>query len=186
MAAQCASFARATRVNKKNKRFVMLKQRFRILEIIEQLRAIVGGVTGEKLEVPGIVVIGSQSSGKSSLLEHATGLAFPRGEGMCTRVPTVVSVQGGCAKASLTVSTNPEYNDDSTVTLDPSDTKGFGDAITMFTNQLTNEGEISDVPIYVRLQQTTGPTFTLTDVPGITHGGKRNANVGRRNRKGHH
>lgn len=146
----------------------MLKQRFRLLEITEQLRAIVGGVTGDKFEVPGIIVVGSQSSGKSSVLEHATGLAFPRGEGMCTRVPTVVSVQGGCAKANLMVSANPEYNDDATFTLDPSDVEGFGNTITTLTNQLTNEGEISERPIYVRLQQTTGPTFTVTDVPGIT------------------
>jgi interferon-induced GTP-binding protein Mx1 len=34
-----------------------------------------------------IVVVGDQSSGKSSVLEAISGIPFPRGSGLCTRCP---------------------------------------------------------------------------------------------------
>jgi GTPase SAR1 family protein len=36
------------------------------------------------------VVVGDQSSGKSSVLEGLTGLPFPRDSGLCTRFPTQI------------------------------------------------------------------------------------------------
>ena len=74
------------------RRRTMLTHRFAQLDAMEQVKSLLKGVSGESISVPSIVVVGAQSSGKSSVLEHATGLAFPRGEGMCTRVPTIVSV----------------------------------------------------------------------------------------------
>ena len=44
-------------------------------------------------DVPGIVVTGSQSAGKSSVLESITGIPFPRADNMCTRNPCVVSLE---------------------------------------------------------------------------------------------
>lgn len=40
------------------------------------------------LNIPLIAVIGSQSSGKSSLIEAISGITLPRGAGTCTRCPT--------------------------------------------------------------------------------------------------
>jgi GTP-binding protein EngB required for normal cell division len=156
----------------------MLSKRFQTLDVIEQIRPLLQGVSGEKLVVPGVVVIGAQSSGKSSVLENATGLAFPRGEGMCTRVPTVVSVQGGCKDETLSIGTDPEFASDVCV-IDKEDTETFGKTVVELTNKLTRAGEVADTPIYVRLKQKTGPTFTLTDVPGITvmSAGTRGNNV---------
>ena len=148
----------------------MLAKRFETLDVLEQVRPLLKGVSGQKIVVPGIVVVGAQSSGKSSVLEHATGLAFPRGEGMCTRVPTVVSVQGGCTEASLTVSIDPDFAEANPLTrvIAPGDAAAFGNAIQELTDRLTSVGQISAEQIYVRLKQAGGPTFTLTDVPGIT------------------
>ena len=42
--------------------------------------------------MPGIVVCGAQSAGKSSVLEYLSDLNFPRAETTCTRCPTVVSL----------------------------------------------------------------------------------------------
>ena len=40
---------------------------------------------GESIRVPTIAVIGSQSAGKSSILERLSGIDLPRGTGMVTR-----------------------------------------------------------------------------------------------------
>lgn len=37
-----------------------------------------------------LVVVGDQSSGKSSVLEGSTNLPFPRDSGPCTRFPTQI------------------------------------------------------------------------------------------------
>lgn len=40
---------------------------------------------GEAIRLPTIAVIGSQSAGKSSILERLSGIDLPRGAGMVTR-----------------------------------------------------------------------------------------------------
>ncbi|KAI9739944.1 MAG: hypothetical protein M1818_005000 [Claussenomyces sp. TS43310] len=44
----------------------------------------------EYVSLPQLVVVGDQSSGKSSVLEGLTGLPFPRDSGLCTRFPTQI------------------------------------------------------------------------------------------------
>ena len=153
----------------------MITRRFAQLDAMEQVKSLLKGVSGESISVPSIVVVGAQSSGKSSVLEHATGLAFPRGEGMCTRVPTIVSVEGGADEEGLVVSNVEAWELlesgavlDTTFTMQPGDSEAFGKAIETLTNRLTKTGEISGTPIYVKYRRRSGPTFTLTDVPGIT------------------
>lgn len=151
------------------------------LDALERIRSALKDVAGERISVPGIVVVGGQSSGKSSVLEHATGLAFPRGEGMCTRVPTIVSVEpvGDDDATSITVATDPTYTNDAS-TMEADDANGFAEAIQAATNELTPEGEIGDSPIYVKYRRHGGPAFTLTDVPGITCISKTQGDVERR------
>jgi len=43
---------------------------------------------GNYIDLPQLVVVGDQSSGKSSVLEGITGLPFPRDSGLCTRFAT--------------------------------------------------------------------------------------------------
>ncbi len=51
-----------------------------------------------KLELPQVAVIGSQSSGKSSVLEALVGRDFlPRGPDICTRRPLVLQMVPRCA-----------------------------------------------------------------------------------------
>ncbi|KAF9783799.1 P-loop containing nucleoside triphosphate hydrolase protein [Thelephora terrestris] len=59
--------------------------RRRILGIIDRMRAT--GV-GADMDLPMIAVIGSQSAGKSSLIESISGITLPRAAGTCTRCPT--------------------------------------------------------------------------------------------------
>lgn len=49
---------------------------------------------GSAVELPQIVVVGSQSSGKSSVLESIVGKDFlPRGSGIVTRAPLILQLQ---------------------------------------------------------------------------------------------
>ena len=45
-------------------------------------------VVVEYVALPQLVVVGDQSSGKSSVLEGLTKLPFPRDSGLCTRFAT--------------------------------------------------------------------------------------------------
>jgi len=46
---------------------------------------------GEYIDLPQLVVVGDQSSGKSSVLEGLTTLPFPRDSGLCTRFATQIT-----------------------------------------------------------------------------------------------
>ncbi|PYH75340.1 P-loop containing nucleoside triphosphate hydrolase protein [Aspergillus uvarum CBS 121591] len=61
--------------------------RVRVLGIIDKLREL--GVS-ETVSLPQLVVVGDQSSGKSSLLEALTGLSFPIASDLCTRHATQI------------------------------------------------------------------------------------------------
>ncbi|KAA1470471.1 hypothetical protein DENSPDRAFT_774675 [Dentipellis sp. KUC8613] len=60
-------------------------RRRRMLDLINRLKG-----TGAQLDIdlPEIAVIGSQSAGKSSLIESISGISLPRASGTCTRCPT--------------------------------------------------------------------------------------------------
>ncbi|KAL5334146.1 P-loop containing nucleoside triphosphate hydrolase protein [Aspergillus crustosus] len=58
-----------------------------LLEVIDKLREL--GVS-ESVSLPQLVVVGDQSSGKSSLLEGLTGLSFPVASDLCTRFATQI------------------------------------------------------------------------------------------------
>ncbi|KZT22318.1 hypothetical protein NEOLEDRAFT_1171464 [Neolentinus lepideus HHB14362 ss-1] len=64
----------------------LLGTRRRLLDLINRLQST--GV-GNDIDLPEIAVIGSQSVGKSSLIESISGITLPRSSGTCTRCPTV-------------------------------------------------------------------------------------------------
>lgn len=146
----------------------MIAHTFERLAKLEQIKSTLKDVDGD-FSIPGVVVVGMQSSGKSSVLESATGLAFPRSEGMCTRVPTVVTVSKteGDESTGVTVASDPSLTTD-VHTFEATDTTAFGDAIRELTDKLAPDGHISDSPIYVSYKRPDGPTYSLTDLPGIT------------------
>lgn len=137
----------------------------RQLALIEELREILGD---EGIECPGILVIGSQSAGKSSVLERLTGIPFPRGENTCTRMPTIVQMQTDSSIDSPfgLVSVNASFQGSTkcnTLT-------EIENAIRETTNSKTNKSSpILDEPIHIRYVRTYGPVMTMIDLPGITH-----------------
>ncbi|EJD08286.1 uncharacterized protein FOMMEDRAFT_16703 [Fomitiporia mediterranea MF3/22] len=61
-----------------------------MLHIADRLRSV--GANAD-IEIPQIAVIGSQSAGKSSLLQRISGVDFPKSSGTCTRVPAEIILQ---------------------------------------------------------------------------------------------
>ena len=61
--------------------------------VINKLQDVFNAVGAEVMNLPQITVIGSQSSGKSSVLENIVGRDFlPRGTGIVTRRPLVLQL----------------------------------------------------------------------------------------------
>src|SRR5271156_2737155 len=65
-----------------------------LLGTVNKLQDLVFNTIGnDSLDLPQIVVVGSQSSGKSSVLENIVGRDFlPRGTGIVTRRPLVLQL----------------------------------------------------------------------------------------------
>ena len=57
------------------------------LERIDDARSLITSAQIKVINLPSIVVVGDQSSGKSSVLEAISGVNLPRGDGIMTRVP---------------------------------------------------------------------------------------------------
>ena len=142
------------------------------LDCIERHRA---NLEHEGIQVPGICVAGSQSAGKSSVLESISGIAFPRGDTMCTRCPSVLSLEcdDSVDEPKVVLATDPSYEDNRMECSIPE----VGTHIKALTDILTPNGMVSRKPIYIKVTMRDCPTLTLTDLPGITCNSKFQENI---------
>lgn len=72
-----------------------MEELIQIVNRLQEVFTVVSEHSGEKgtVELPQIVVVGAQSSGKSSVLESLVGRSFlPRGPGVVTRRPLVLQL----------------------------------------------------------------------------------------------
>ena len=66
---------------------------FGLVDVINKLQDVFSAIGQTPIDLPQIVVVGSQSSGKSSVLESIVGREFlPRGSGIVTRRPLVIQL----------------------------------------------------------------------------------------------
>ncbi|TBU12667.1 dynamin-like vacuolar protein sorting-associated protein [Hamiltosporidium tvaerminnensis] len=115
------------------------------------------------LDLPQIVVIGSQSSGKTSVLENIVGKDFlPRGSGIVTRRPLILQL-------IYTKEADEEYG-----VFNHCPTKIFRSfeavrqEITDETNRhIKAKNDVSHVPITLKLYSSKVLTLTLVDLPGL-------------------
>jgi len=64
-----------------------------LIALVNKLQDTFNEIGGDAVDLPQIVVVGSQSSGKSSVLETIVGRDFlPRGQGIVTRRPLVLQL----------------------------------------------------------------------------------------------
>ena len=64
-----------------------------LIPVINKLQDVFNTVGAETIQLPQIVVVGNQSSGKSSVIESIVGKDFlPRGAGIVTRRPLILQL----------------------------------------------------------------------------------------------
>ena len=117
----------------------------------------------EYIKLPRIASLGTQSSGKSSVLESIVGLDFlPRGDGVVTRRPLELRlnhIMEGKPWAIFDERKGEKFTDFNKVR----------ETIEKLTDEVC-EGEknIVDKPIVLNVYSQTCPDLTLIDLPGIT------------------
>ncbi|KAJ6799949.1 dynamin-related protein 4C-like [Iris pallida] len=110
-----------------------------------------------------IVVVGDQSSGKSSVLESLTGISLPRGQGICTRVPLIMRLQDDPDISEPCL--HLEYKDKRV----ESSESGITAAINAATEEIAGNGKgISSTPLTLVIKKNGVPDLTMVDLPGIT------------------
>ncbi|ANZ76594.1 BA75_04214T0 [Komagataella pastoris] len=154
---------------------------------LQDALAPLGGGSQAPVDLPQITVVGSQSSGKSSVLENIVGRDFlPRGTGIVTRRPLVLQLIN---KRPLKTA-NTSLIDIKTVGQDglktENNTEEYGEflhlpdkkfynfedirqEIVKETDKMTGKNAgISAIPINLRIYSPHVLTLTLVDLPGLT------------------
>lgn len=136
-----------------------------ILDAIDDIRPYVKNVNDIAQMLPAIVVVGDQSSGKSSLLEALSGVELPRGAGICTRVPLELQLRSGDAfHARLEYQKNP--GEGKTVK-DHIPEDEVGQEINRATIDIAGgRKDICGTPIVLRIEGPRYNDLTLIDLPG--------------------
>ncbi|XP_023018189.1 dynamin related protein 1 isoform X2 [Leptinotarsa decemlineata] len=148
-----------------------------LIPVINKLQDVFNTVGSDAIHLPQIIVLGSQSSGKSSVIESLVGKSFlPRGTGIVTRRPLVLQLVY-CPKEDK----DHRNAHDGTVEIDEwgvflhAKDKIFRDfeqirlEIEAETARMagSNKG-ICPEPINLKIYSTKVVNLTLVDLPGIT------------------
>ena len=141
----------------------------KLIDINNKLQDVLAGLdrnqVGNTIDLPQIVVIGTQSAGKSSVLESFVGREFlPRGSGIVTRRPLIlrlVHVLKSTVNGDYAIfghRPNVKYTDFNAVRKEIEDE----------TDRTTGRNKrISPEPIYLTVYSPNVVDLTLVDLPGI-------------------
>ena len=145
---------------KEDKDNILFQKLRKLINLIDQLRDC--GVN-EYIKLPRICSLGTQSSGKSSVLESIVGLDFlPRGDGVVTRRPLelrLCHINHGEPWAVFEEVKGEKFTDFNKVR----------ETIESLTDKVcVGEKNIVDNPIILNVYSQTCPDLTLVDLPGVT------------------
>ncbi|EGG17121.1 dynamin B [Cavenderia fasciculata] len=135
---------------------------YSLLPVVNKLQEITS-LIGTEIKLPQIVVVGSQSSGKSSVLENLVGRDFlPRGSGLVTRRPLVLQLNriepGHAEWGEFGHTGDSKFNFDE-----------IKKEIEIETNRVAGGNKsISSEPIILKIYSPNVIPLTLVDTPGIT------------------
>lgn len=112
--------------------------------------------------LPKVIVIGNESTGKSSLLENITKCQlFPRDIGICTKCPIHIKLKNGSSKYVVKYIT-----DDGVKTIILKKKKKIYGVINKLMGKISGD-TISENEITVEITDNDMPTFEFYDLPGI-------------------
>ncbi|KAK4086217.1 hypothetical protein Purlil1_9529 [Purpureocillium lilacinum] len=154
-----------------------------LIQLVNKLQDVFATVgVNNPIDLPQIAVVGSQSSGKSSVLENIVGRDFlPRGSGIVTRRPLVLQLINRPAQSN-----GVKQDDISTATDKAANPDEWGEFLhipgqkyydfTKIREEIARETEakvgknagISAAPINLRIYSPNVLTLTLVDLPGLT------------------
>lgn len=133
-----------------------------LLDLVEDLHRLLEG-HGGFVPLPKIAVVGTQSSGKSSLLERLSTITLPRGDGLCTRVPLMLSMKQNPTRTVAKLSYDGVVERE--VPLD-----AVSAAIDAATIALAGWSTgVVDKTVRLRVEGEGLPDLTLTELPGIVY-----------------
>ncbi|KAJ3107101.1 hypothetical protein HDU97_004794 [Phlyctochytrium planicorne] len=147
-----------------------------VLSIVDELRAL--GLLSYGIDLPQIVVVGDQSSGKSSLLEYISGVPFPKGTNMCTTFATEVimtrnpALEDGDVLGEVTLTPDPHSFNTADLTVRNKD--DIATVITRIQAEFReHDGDVQqvnqDITLSIKLASKAYPRLTLVDLPGYVH-----------------
>ncbi|XP_058446499.1 dynamin-1-like protein [Malaya genurostris] len=148
-----------------------------LIPVVNKLQDVFNTVGSDAIQLPQIVVLGSQSSGKSSVIESLVGRTFlPRGTGIVTRRPLILQLV-------YTPLDDREHRSPDTGTVNVEEwgrflhikNKIFTDfddirgEIESETDRMAGDNKgICPEPINLKIYSTKVVNLTLVDLPGIT------------------
>ena len=134
-------------------------------------------VNRKDIEIPKLIVVGSQSSGKSSILNSILGMdILPTGSNMVTRGPLQLELIQSIkdVKAVFGEYTHGIWADIKTISIEyPNPTKDQQNDIASMIKEITNtyagnNMNITDIPIYLRIYSPNISNLSVVDLPGLT------------------
>lgn len=145
-----------------------------LIPVASKLQDVLGAIgQTTNLDLPQIVVVGGQSSGKSSVLESLVGKTFlPRGAGIVTRRPLILQLYNtsqGTLEDSKAADGSEEWGE---FLHHPnrqfSDFRAIRNEIVAETDRLTGMRKgIDATPIHLKIYSPNVLALTLVDLPGI-------------------
>ncbi|KAF5706330.1 vacuolar sorting-associated 1 [Fusarium globosum] len=154
-----------------------------LIQLVNKLQDVFATVgVNNPIDLPQIAVVGSQSSGKSSVLENIVGRDFlPRGSGIVTRRPLVLQLinrapqSNGVNAEEVDTTNDKQANADEWGEFLHAPGQKFYD-FSKIRDEISRETEakvgrnagISPAPINLRIYSPNVLTLTLVDLPGLT------------------
>jgi len=143
-----------------------------LIKLVNKLQDTFSNLGGE-LDMPQLVVVGSQSAGKSSVLENIVGRDFlPRGQGIVTRRPLVLQLihtPGGNGSQSGGGQDDSEWGQFLHLDKRFVDFAEIRREIEQETFRVAGQNKgVSKLPIHLRIYSPNVLDLTLVDLPGLT------------------
>lgn len=141
-----------------------------LIEIVNKLQEIMAKASVNcKLKLPQMVIVGAQSSGKSSIIESIVGKEFlPRGTGIVTRRPLIIQLKNIIPSKNHPFQEWGEFNH-----LDKQQFNDFNEIkkeIEKDTARIAGKNKgISNTPILLKIYSPNVVDLTLVDLPGLVN-----------------